>query len=183
MKGSPIGFAAKTKTRGKSEGSKCGASRYAFSDEKWIREGYELFQNESVDFSRDYWVGKPLILKSELGFPNHSPAFWSCSNKIMKCLLFLAGRPDGHGTRPNSIKVATIPTLMTEIAKWHANLSQLAIQCNYRAAAARDMANVYSRNSAQRQIFVSKFDQKHFGETKTPSLSRMPHRYLRRNVF
>ena len=37
---------------------------------------------------------------------------------------------------------------------------QLEIQGNYRAATAQDVDKVYSRNLAQRQIFVSKFAQK-----------------------
>ena len=61
-----IGFASKTKTRGRSEGRPWGASHYAFSNEKRLRKGYELFKNQSADFSRDYWIGKPLILEPEL---------------------------------------------------------------------------------------------------------------------
>ena len=37
-----IGFAAKTKTRGKSEGRPLGASDFSFSNEKWIAEGFLL---------------------------------------------------------------------------------------------------------------------------------------------
>ena len=64
---------------------------------------------------------------------------------------------------------------MTEVAKGRANLSQLAIQGNYREVAARDMAKVYSRNSAQRQIFVPKFAQKEFrGNKAAESISDDP---------
>ena len=46
------------------------------------------------------------------------------------------------------------------VADGQANLSQLAARGNYRAATTQDMGNVYSRNSAQRQIPASKFAQK-----------------------
>ena len=82
------------------------------------------------------------------------------------CLLFQDGHPEGHAIRPHSLKVTTISTLMTEIAKGNANLSQLAIQGNYRGVTAHDMANVYSRNSAHRQIFVSRLPQKAFKENR-----------------
>ena len=127
-----------------------------------MQKGYELFKNESVDCSRDFGIGRPLLLESELGFPNHVPAFWSCADKMMTSLLFQAWNPDGHGIRPRSLKVATISTLMTEVAKGRENLSRLAIQGQYRAATAQDMAVVYSRNLAQRQIFFSKFAQQAF---------------------
>ena len=39
------GFAAKTKTRGVSEGRPCGASNSSFSNEKWLGEGYNLLYN------------------------------------------------------------------------------------------------------------------------------------------
>ena len=80
----------------------------------------------------------------------------------MTSLLFQAGHPESHGVRPHSLKVTTISTLMTEVIKGRANLSQLAIQGNYMDVAAQDMANVYSRNLAQRQIFVSRLAQKAF---------------------
>ena len=125
-----IGFAVKTKTMGKYEGRPCGASRYAFSNGKWLRDGFGLFRNDSGDLSRDFWIGRPLTIESELGFPNQDPAFWSCSRKVMTCLLFQADHPEGHGVRPNSLKVTTISTLATAVAKGNANLSQLAIRGN-----------------------------------------------------
>ena len=95
-------------------------------------------------------------------FANQAPALWSCADKMMTCLFFQAGRPDGRGIRPRSLNVATISVSMTEVIKGRANLSQLAIQGNYRAAAARDMAKVYSRNLAHRQIFALQLSQKSF---------------------
>ena len=68
-------FAAKTKTRRKSEGMPFGASRCALSNEKWLRDGFELFLIDSGDLSRDFRVGKPLVIESELGFPNQSLRF------------------------------------------------------------------------------------------------------------
>ena len=77
-------------------------------------------------------------------------------------LLDLAEFREDHGIRPHSLKVPTISAIMGEIAKGNANLAQLAVQGNYRAAAAQDMGNAHSRNLAQQQIFVSRFDQNTF---------------------
>ena len=80
----------------------------------------------------------------------------------MTVLLDLAGVREENGLRPHSLKVTTISAIMGEIFKGKANLAQLAVQGNYRAATAQDMGKVYSRNSAQQQqqqIFVSKFAQ------------------------
>ena len=55
---------------------------------------------------------------------------------------------------------------MTEVARGQAQLSKLASQGNYRAPNAQDTAQVYSRNSARRQIFVSQLAQKDFKENK-----------------
>ena len=103
-------------------------------------------------------------------FANQAPALWSCADKMMTCLFFQAGRPDGRGIRPRSLNVATISVSMTEVIKGRANLSQLAIQGNYRAAATHDMDKVYSRNFPNRKIFVSQLGQKILRKTKTPSL-------------
>lgn len=51
---------------------------------------------------------------------------------------------------------------MTDEAKGQENLARLANRGNYRDAAARDMANVYSVILAHRLIFVSKFEQSAF---------------------
>ena len=64
----------------------------------------------------------------KVGFPNQAPSFRSCASKMVNCLLFQAWRPDGHGVRPRRLKVATISALMTEVIKWDAIFSQLAIQ-------------------------------------------------------
>ena len=68
---------------------------------------------------------------------------------------------------PHSLKDTTISAIMDEIAKGDANLSHLAIQGNYRAAAAHDMGNAYSRNLAQRKIFLSKLAKKATGGNQT----------------
>ena len=137
-----------------------GESHFAFPNEKWLSYGYRLFLNDSGNCSRDFWIGQPLISESEIGCFNQYPAFWSCANKMMTCLLFLSDRKDDHGARPHSLKVSTISAIMEEIAKGNANLPHLAMQGNYRAATAHDMGKAYSRNSAQRQNFVSKLAQK-----------------------
>ena len=48
MKEGLIGFAAKTKTGGKSDGRPLGGggSHYAISNEKWLRDGFEFPQTE-----------------------------------------------------------------------------------------------------------------------------------------
>ena len=136
---------------------------------RWLRDGIELFKNESGDLSRDFWIGRALVIESELGFPNQSHAFWSCANKVMPSLLFQAEKPECHWIRPHSQKVTTISTLITAvIIKGQADLSQLAIQGNYGAVAAQDMDKVYSRHMAHHhhhhhhhhQICVSRLAQK-----------------------
>ena len=68
---------------------------------------------------------------------------------------------------------------MTEVAKWHANLSRLSIRGNYRAVAAQDMAKDYSRNSPQRKISASKFAQKAFqGNKDAESIADDPSSFL-----
>ena len=127
---------------------------------RWLRDGIELFKNESGDLSRDFWIGRALVIESELGFPNQSHAFWSCANKVMPSLLFQAEKPECHWIRPHSQKVTTISTLITAvIIKGQADLSQLAIQGNYGAVAAQDMDKVYSRNLAHQQISVARLPQ------------------------
>ena len=91
-----------------------GGSRYSSANKQWLRDGFGLFKNDSVDLSRDFWIGQPLVTGSELVFPNQAPALGHCANKVMTCLLFQAGHLDGHGIRPHSLKVTTISTLMTE---------------------------------------------------------------------
>ena len=81
-------------------------------------------------------------------------------------LIFQAGRHAGHGIRPHSLKVTTISTLMTEIAKGNAKFPRLTIRRNYRAIAAQDAANVYSRNLPHREIFVSRSAQGPFKENR-----------------
>ena len=119
MKEGLIGFAAKTKTRGKPEGRPRGGgpSNFSFSNEKWLADGRVLFQNNTGGSPRDFWIGRPLVSESELGFPNRAPAFWPCANKMMSLLLFLAYRTEDHGIRPLSLKVTTIDLLTGQLPK------------------------------------------------------------------
>ena len=134
-----------------------------------------IVSNDSGDLSRDFWIGKPLTIESELGLRKQAHAFWSCATKVVTCLLFQADRPDGHGARPHSLKVTTISTLMTEVIKGNANLSQLPIQGNYRDVTARDMAKVYSRNLAHRQISASRLPLGDFrGNRNVASIAKGP---------
>ena len=105
--------------------------------------------------------------------PQPIPAFWPCANKVVICLLFQARRPECHGVRPHSLKVATICDLMTEVIKGQSNFHQLAIQENYRDVAARDMAKVYSRNLAHRQSPASRLARGILREIGTPILSQL----------
>ena len=113
-----------------------------------------------MEFARDFWIGQPFVLESEIGFPNQAPAFCPCPNRMMTVPLDLAEFHDDRGIRHHSLKVTTISAIMGEISKGNANLAQLAVQGNYRAGAAQDMEKVYSRNLAQRQIFVAICAQK-----------------------
>ena len=54
MKEGLIEFEAKSKTGGMSEGIPWAASHYAFSKKEWIRNGYVMFRNDSVEFNRDF---------------------------------------------------------------------------------------------------------------------------------
>ena len=56
---------------------------------------------------------------------------------------------------------------MKEFAKGTSDLSQLSIHGNYRAVAAQDVEDVYSRNVARKHIFVSKFAQKAIQDNKS----------------
>ena len=94
--------------------------------------------------------------KEDHGIRPRSLKVCSCANKMITFLLFLAEYKEDRGIGPHSLKVTTIPTLMEAIAKGKENLSHLATKCNYRAVTAHDMGKVYSRNPAQRKIFVSK---------------------------
>ena len=103
-----IGFAAKTKTRGVSEGRHWGASNFSFSNDKWLEDGYNLFMQHSGNLDRDFWIGQPLFLETELGFFNQVPDFWSISNKMMTTPLERANYMEEHSIRPHSLKVTTI---------------------------------------------------------------------------
>ena len=130
-----------------------------------------MFRNDSVEFSQDFWIGRPLEYESELGTLNQPHAFWYRDNKMMTYLLEVDGLPEGHGIRPHSLKVATISALMADVAKGQANLSQLASQWNYMDVAAQDMDKAYSRNIAHRRLPASNFAQKYFqGNTSIGSI-------------
>ena len=136
-----------------------GARNFSFPSEKWLSDGFVLVRHNAGGHPRDFWIGRHLGWESELGFPIQAHAFWSCANKMMSILLFLAEHPEDHGIRPHWLKVPTIAVLMVGIVKGEANPPQLEARGNYRAATAQDMGKVYSRNLAQQQIFVSKLDQ------------------------
>ena len=159
--GGLTGFAAKTKTRGVSEGRPWGASDYAYSNEKWMLDGYTLFMSHSGNLNRDFWIGQPMFSEIQNGFFNNAPAFWSIANKLMIIPPERANFQEvGHGIMPLSLKVAAISALTTEIVKGKGNLAQLSAQWNYRAITAADMGKIYPRNIAQQQLYVSKFSQK-----------------------
>ena len=52
-----IGFAAKTETRGVSEGRAWGAINFAFPNEKWLGDGYMLYKQHSGNLDREFWIG------------------------------------------------------------------------------------------------------------------------------
>ena len=96
MKEGLIAVAAKTKP-GESPMVGHGGKVAALFLIKWLRGGFEFLKNESGDLSRNFWIGQPLVIESELGFPNQAQAIGSCENKAMTCLLFQAGRPKVMG--------------------------------------------------------------------------------------
>ena len=95
-----------------SEGRPCGASNFAFSNEKWMEDGYILSRQHSGNIDRDFWIGHPMFLETEMGLSNHAPAFWSCANKMMTIPLERANYLEEHSIRPHSLKVTTISALM-----------------------------------------------------------------------
>ena len=133
-------FAAKTNSRGVAEGRPWGASNYAFSNEKWMLDGYNLFMSNTGSLMRDFWIGQPLFSAAQNCFSNQAPAFWSIANKMMAFLLKRVNfNEEDHGIRPHSLKVTSISALMNEIVKGKGNLAQLSAQGNYRAVTASDM--------------------------------------------
>ena len=160
MKEGLIGFAAKNQNQGQVWRKALWWEVVLLFLTKWLSEGYQLFLADSGDFCRYFWIGQPIISESEICFPNQDHAFWSCANKMVNILLLLSAYKEDHGIRPHSLKVTTISTLMDEIDKGNENLSHLATQGNYRAAAVQDMGEVYSRNLAQHQISVSELARK-----------------------
>ena len=115
---------------------------------------------------KNFWIGQPL----ESGGKNFatSPEFRHCANRRMTYLLDLVGHPKGHGVRPHSLKVATIPDMMNEVVKGHANLSKLATLGNYRSVAAQGVGKIYPRNFAQQRLPASNFAQNAFQVDKCP---------------
>ena len=74
MKEGLIWSAAKSKTRGESGGRPWGAGRFAFSNGKVVAGRVCVFQKESGDLSRYFWIGWLQVIESELGFSTH-PCF------------------------------------------------------------------------------------------------------------
>ena len=164
--------AAKTKTRGKSDGIPWRKRSYALSKEikDWLQKGYELFRKESGKSDRDFCAFQPLGSEGKNFTP--VPSFWYCAYKMVTYLLDLVWLPMGHGVRPNSLKVTTISALTTNVADGQANLSQLAIQGNYRAVTAQDMAKVYFSDLAQQQLLVSSCDKNAFRNNASPESAK-----------
>ena len=71
-----------------------GTSNFSLSNENWLSDVYLLSRENTGGFSRDFWICRPLVLESELGFTNQAHAFWSYANRMMSVLLSLA---DFHG--------------------------------------------------------------------------------------
>ena len=57
---------------------------------------------------------------------------------------------------------------MTDAVNGNANFPKIEIRGNYRGAATHDMAEIYSRNFEEIQLFVSNFAQSAFLEDKGP---------------
>ena len=113
MKEGLIGFAEKKPKPVESlKEDIAGAIDFAFSNEKWLSGGFLLFQENTWDCARGFWIVQPLVLESEIGFPNQVPAFWHCANKMMSVLLPFADFHEDRGIRPHILKVETISALM-----------------------------------------------------------------------
>ena len=101
----------RNKTSGKSEGSPWVLSIFLFPTKNGAHMGSYSSEITRGDFSRNFWIGQPLVSESELGFFNQIPAFWSFASKMMS-ILFPPEHPGGRGIRPHSLKVTTIAVLM-----------------------------------------------------------------------
>ena len=130
----------------------------------------------------DFWICHPL--ESEDKGVTLVPAFWPCADKMEAYLLDLAGHPKGRGIRPHILKVTTTPPPITiEIAKGRAELSQLAIQDNYREVATRDMDGIYARNVEQKHLPVPNSPILHYMLTRYRGISKTAHLpFLRSHV-
>ena len=82
------------------------------------------------------------------------------ANKMMTSPLEREDFFEERRIKPHSLKVTAISSLMRGVAKGAVNLAQLSARGNYRSVAAREMGESYWRNSAQKQLFVSKYAQK-----------------------
>ena len=108
-----------------------------------------------------------------------SPNFGIALVKMAIYLLTKTDLPDGHCIRPRSLKVTTIASVMTEVVIGHANLSRLAIRCNYRDVAPHDVAKIFSRNAAQQRLTASYCAQSDFRRNKgAASLAQGPPIFL-----
>ena len=82
-----MGLRQRQNLGGVAEGRPWGASNYAFSNEKWMLDGYNLFMSNTGSLMRDFWIGQPLFSAAQNCFFNQAPAFWSIANKTMAFLL------------------------------------------------------------------------------------------------
>ena len=98
---------------------------------------------------------------------------------MMDVLLDLAGRPKGRGIRPHSLKVETIYNLMTDIIIEQADLSQLEIQGNYRAATAQDMAKSIRETSQNNNLPGPILPNPRSAQTRIRSLLKLTRRSSR----
>ena len=85
-------------------------------------------------------MGQPCV--SESNYPTNVHAFWSCANAMILALLRLVKRSEGHGIRPNSLKVTAISALMTEVIQGNGYSAQIAMEESHFAATAHDMAKI-----------------------------------------
>ena len=129
--------------------------------------GYEHSIATSGNYEQDFLIPPPFD-SGRAGF-NAVPAYGSVPGK--RWLFFLLRAAKHHevlGSRPHNLEVTAISAPMADVAQGNAHFPQIARRRNFRAVAAHDMANIYSRKVAHRLLFVSKFALSYFYEDKGP---------------
>ena len=130
-----IGFAEKPKTRGSLWVGHAGRVITHFLTKNGCIQGMNCSKTSLWILAEIFGYATSNNNRVCIRFSNPTNAFLSCASKMMTCLLFQSGRPDGHAIRPHSLKVATISVSMAEVAKMEIKLRPASdsrkLQCGH----------------------------------------------------